>query len=85
MVEMRLLISTLCYLAGAVFCLRALFLFPRLGKERAGPPPEGKPAWSGWMPGEFTEEGRRIRQKINLSLVVGWILLLAGLLIGRQP
>jgi hypothetical protein len=35
------------------------------------------------MAGEFTEEGRQIRRKINVSLIVGWALLLAGMLLGR--
>ena len=80
---MRLYLSTLCYLVGAALCLRALFLFPRLARERSGTPPAEKPAWAGWMPGEFTPEGRRIRRSINLSLVAGWLALLAGMLIGR--
>ena len=80
---MRLVISTLCYLVGAAFCFRALILFPRLARERSGPTSTGKSSWAGWMPGEFTPQGRRIRRNINLSLVAGWLALLAGLLLGR--
>jgi hypothetical protein len=80
---LRLLISSLCYLAGAAFCLRSLFLFPRLGKQRVESPARQKTGWAGWMAGEFTEEGRQIRRKINVSLIVGWALLLAGMLLGR--
>ena len=81
--SLRLLISTLCYLAGAALCLRSLLLFPRLGRERTGPPLAGKPLWAGWMPGAYSEKGRHIRRSINLSLVAGWVFLLLGLLLGQ--
>ena len=81
---MGLVISSLCYLAGAAFCLRSLFLFSRLGKHRVESPAIRKTAWAGWMTGEFTEEGRRIRRQINISLVLGWALLLAGMLLGQS-
>ena len=82
--SLRLLISILCYLAGAALCLRSLFLFPRLGRERMGPPLGGKPLWTGWMPGAYTKKGREIRRTINLSLVVGWVFLLVGMLLGQR-
>jgi hypothetical protein len=79
--SVRPLLSILCFLVGAGTCIRALTLFPRLGRERTGSSPSGRSFWTGWMPGEFTPEGQRIRGRINRLLVLGWIALLVGYLL----
>ena len=78
---MRALLSTLCFLAGAGLCIRALTLFPRLGRERIGPPIPGQSIWKGWIPGEYTAHGQRLRRSINRFLLLGYVALFAGILL----
>jgi hypothetical protein len=78
---MRALLPSLCFLIGAGLCIRALTLFPRLGRERIGPPVPGQSIWKGWIPGEYTAEGQRIRRSINRLLLLGYVALFAGFLL----
>ena len=66
---------------GAIGCfVGAIVLMMRLGRERLEPPSTRRQFWTGWMPGEFTPAGVRLRKRITTLFIAGWALSIAGLL-----
>ena len=77
------ILAFVCFAAGALAFGRFFFLAPRLRSQRMGPPPTCIQRWFPWMPGQFTPEGEKLHKQMNGLLFVGWILLMAGILLSR--
>lgn len=72
-----------CFVAGTVAFVRFFVLALRLKRERTDTPSSKAQQWFPWLPGKFTPEGERLRRQMNVLLVIGWVFLLAGLVLSR--
>ena len=72
-----------CFVAGTVAFVRFFTLARRLNRERTEAPAGKLQLWFPWLPGKFTAEGERLRRQMNVLLVIGWMFLLAGLILSR--
>ncbi len=72
-----------CFVAGTVAFVRFFVLALRLKRERTDAPSSKAQLWFSWLPGKFTAEGERLRHRMNTLLVIGWVFLLAGLILSR--
>jgi hypothetical protein len=72
-----------CFVAGTVAFVRFFMLAPRLRRERTDPEAGKLQAGFPWLPGSFTPEGERLRRRMNGLLVVGWVFLIAGIVLSR--
>ncbi len=72
-----------CFVAGTVAFVRFFMLAPRLRRERTDITTGKAQAWFPWLPGSFTPEGERLRRQMNGLLLVGWVFLLAGMVLSR--
>ena len=72
-----------CFVAGTVAFVRFFTLAPRLKGERTDERVSKAQLWFPWLPGKFTPEGDRIRRQMNALLVIGWVFLLAGMILSR--
>jgi len=72
-----------CFVAGMVAFVRFFTLALRLKRERTEAPSGKAQLWFPWLPGKFTPEGDRIRRQMNALLVIGWVFLLAGMILSR--
>ena len=75
------LLALICFAAGATAFGRFFYLAPRLRSERIGSPPTKLQRWLPWLPGRFTPTGERLYRHMNVLLFVGWVLLVAGVLL----
>lgn len=76
------LLALVCFGSGAVSFGRFLFLAPRLRSERIGSPTKLQTLFP-WLPGQFTPSGERLYKQMNGLLLMGWVLLMAGILLSR--
>jgi hypothetical protein len=76
------LLALLCFAAGAVSFGRFFFLAPRLRSERVGSPTRLQ-TWFPWLPGQFTPVGEKLYKQMNGLLLIGWVLLMAGVVLSR--
>ncbi len=76
-------LALVCFATGAIAFGRFFFLAPRLRSERIGPPPTKMQKWFPWLPGQFTPEGARLYKQMNGLLLIGWLLLMAGVVLSR--
>ncbi len=81
---MRESLAFACFVAGTVAFIRFFVLVPKLRKERVGAPASKLHYWFPWLPGSFTPAGQRIRRQMSALLVLGWILLMAGLILSPR-
>jgi hypothetical protein len=70
-----------CFVAGAAAFLRFFYLAFRLNRERVGPPASKLQRLFPWLPGQFTPAGEKLRKQMNVLLGLGWIFLVAGLVL----
>jgi len=70
-----------CFVAGTVAFIRFFLLVPTLKRERIGEPTTKLQDWFPWLPGNFTPAGQRVRRQMTALLILGWILLIAGLVL----
>jgi hypothetical protein len=77
------LLALVCFGAGAVSFGRFFFLAPRLKSQRIGLPTKFQ-AWFPWLPGQFTPDGEKLYKQMNGLLLIGWVLLMAGVVLSRQ-
>lgn len=76
------IVAIVCFAAGAIAFGRFFYLAPRLKSERIGTPTKLQ-QWFPWLPGQFTPEGERLYKQMNGLLLIGWVLLMAGILMSR--
>lgn len=74
--------AIVCFAAGAIAFGRFFFLAPRLKSERIGSPTKLQQLFP-WLPGQFTPEGEKLYKQMNGLLLIGWVLLMAGILLSR--
>ena len=77
------LLSLVCFVVGAAAFVRFFRLASRLAAERIGPPPGKLQRLFPWLPGQFTPAGDRLYRQMNMLLLVGWVLLMSGILLSR--
>jgi len=78
---MRSALSFGCFVAGTVAFLRFFYLVPQLRRERRGAPRSRLESWFPWVVGDLTPAGDKLRRHMNSLMVIGWVLLVAGLLL----
>jgi len=78
---MRAAFSFTCFVTGTVVFLRFFFLVPRLRRERRGAPASRLEWWFPWLVADLTPTGERLRRHMNALMVVGWVLLVLGLVL----
>jgi hypothetical protein len=76
----RLFLSLVCYVAAALCFIRVFWLAARLAPERTVAPTP-REFWTGWIPGEFTPAGARLRQRITVMCILGVVFLAAGFVV----
>jgi hypothetical protein len=72
-----LVLSLVCFVAAALCFVRMFWLATRLATERIVPPTPSE-FRTGWIPGEFTPAGARIRHRMTVLFVLGFVLLAVG-------
>ena len=77
---MRALASLLCFVVGALAIIRAFLLSTRLSSQRVRVPTQ-REFWTGWIPGDFTPEGQRLRARITRLFLLSLAMLVVGLLL----
>lgn len=81
---MHALLEALSFIA-AIFCfVRFFWLTRRLTPERINVPSEAE-FRTGWIPGEFTPKGMRIRRQMKTLVVLGFVFLATGVLLALRP
>ena len=82
-IAMTNMLAAVCFGAGAIVFGRFFFLAPRLSSERIGAPPTKLQLWFPWLPGQFTPAGEKLYKQMNGLLLIGWVLLMAGIVLSR--
>jgi hypothetical protein len=77
---MNVWLAPALFLAAFVCFVTALLIGTKLGAERLVAPTK-RQFWTGWIPGEFTPRGQRLRRRIGVLGLVGGILLASALLV----
>ena len=76
------ILALVCFAVGAMAFGRFFFLAPGLKSERIGSPTKLQ-RWFPWLPGQFTPEGEKLYKQMNGLLLIGWVLLMAGIVLSR--
>ena len=78
---MRASIAFACYVAGTVAFVQFFLLVPRLRKQQIGARTSWLHNWLPWSSVSFTPEGERLRRRMRVFVVLGWLLLIAGIVL----
>ncbi len=70
-----------CFVTGTAVFLRFFFLLPQLIKERVERPRTFVEQWAPWFRGRFSVRGARLQRQMNRLIVLGWVLLIGGLVL----
>jgi len=81
---LRASVAFACYVAGTVAFVRFFLLVPRLRKEQIDSESNWLRAWLPWSPGSYTPEGEHLRRRMRLFVGLGWILLIAGIILSPR-
>ncbi len=73
-----------CFVAGTVAFIQFFTLVPRLKRERVGEPQSKLQSWFPWLPGKFTPAGQRVRRRMTALSILGWVFLMAGLILSAM-
>ena len=77
---MRLILTLVCYVAAALCFVRVFWLATHLAAERIVAPTP-REFWTGWIPGEYTPAGARLRQRITMLFILGLVFMAAGFMV----
>jgi len=76
------LLALICFGAGVVALGRFFLLAPRLRTARIGSPTKLQALFP-WLPGQFTPAGGKLYKQMNGLLLIGWVLLMVGVVLSR--
>ena len=74
------LLALICFGVGVAAFGRFFLLAPRLRSERLGSSTKLQ-MWFPWLPGQFTPAGEKLYKQMNWLLLIGWVLLMAGVML----
>lgn len=80
---MKASVAFACYVAGTVAFVQFFLLVPRLKRQQIGSQTSWLQAWLPWAAGRFTPEGERLRRRMRGLVAIGWVLLIAGIILSR--
>ena len=68
-------------MAGTVAFVRFFLLVPRLRKLQIGSQTSWLHTWLPWSPVSLTPEGERLRRRMRVFVVLGWVMLITGIVL----
>lgn len=74
---MRVVLALVCYVSAALCFVRFFWLTTQLAAERTVAPTP-RELWTGWIPGEFTAAGARMRRRMTVLFILGIALMVVG-------